>query len=585
MPSSLVDADSLLSVDVGSVTTRAALFDVVEGHYRFIASGQAPSTAAAPFKDVSEGVRQAIENLQVVTGRKFLGEDHQLIIPTSEGKGVDTFVATLSAGPAIKTAVVGLLNDVSLESTERLARSLYTRVAETIGLNDARKPEEQVDSLVRLHPDLVLIAGGTDGGAVRSVQQLIEIVGLACYLLPADKRPALLYAGNQVLAAEVLKNLQPLTSSLRISPNLRPSIASEELQPAKRALTDLFIQIRRNQMSGLDELNTWAGNTLMPTASAQGRIIRFLSQVYDTNKGILGVDVAASAVTVAAAFAGELTLGVYPQLGLGEGLGNLLRYTTLEEILKWIPLDIPAEAVRDYLYQKSIHPFSLPATPEDLFIEQAVARQSLYVALISSGKDFPGKVRRAAFGVTPYFEPILAAGSVVTRAPTLGQSLLILLDSIQPVGITTVILDQNNLLPGLGAASSRNTILPIQVLESGAFLGLATVVAPYVNARLDTPVMDVRLLYQNGNENRIEVKQGELEVMPLPIGQSGRLYLQPLHHADLGFGPGRTREDGIPVTGTALGLVIDARGRPLRLPADGAQRREIIKKWLWTLGG
>ena len=143
--------------------------------------------------------------------------------------------------------------------------------------------------------------------------------------------------------------------------------------------------------------------------------------------------------------------------------------------------------MRDYLYQKSIYPASLPATPEDLAIEQAVARQSLYVALNSAGKDFPRKARRAGLGLTPYFEPILAAGSVITRAPTLGQSLLILLDAIQPVGITTVILDQNNLLPALGAAASRNSILPIQMLESGAFLGLATVVAPYVNALPGTP--------------------------------------------------------------------------------------------------
>jgi hypothetical protein len=585
MPASLVDADSLLAVDVGTITTRAALFDVVEGHYRFIAAGHAPTTAAAPFRDVSEGVRQAIDNLQLITGRKFFGEGHQLIMPTSEGIGVDTFAATLSAGPAIKTAVVGLLDDVSLESTQRLARSMYTRVMETIGLNDARKPEEQIDSLVRLCPDLILIAGGTDGGAAHSVQNLIETVGLACYLLPADKRPAMLFAGNQTLVPEVLKNLQPLTHSLKISPNLRPGITDENLPPAQRALAELYLYVRRNQMNGLDELNTWARNKLMPTASAEGRIIRFLSQVYDSSKGILGVDLGASATTIAAAFGGELTLGVYPQLGLGESLANLLHYTSLEDILRWIPFEISAEQILDYLYQKSIYPGSLPATPEDQSIEQAVARQCLSAALNSSGKDFPSNTRRAALSLTPYFEPILAAGSVITRAPTLGQSLLILLDAIQPVGITTMILDQNNLLPALGAASSHNAILPIQVLESGAFLGLATVVAPYFNARYGTAVLNARLVYQNGNESRVEVKHGALEVMPLPAGQSGRLFLQPLHHADLGFGPGRTRQDGIPVTGTALGLVIDARGRPLRLPKDGKQRREMVKKWLVTLGG
>jgi hypothetical protein len=585
MPSSLVDADSLLAVDVGSITTRAALFDVVEGYYRFIASGHAPTTAAAPFKDISEGVRRAIENLQIVTGRKFLGDDQHLIMPTQDGQGIDTFAATLSAGPAIKTAVIGLLNDVSLESAQRLARTIYARVVDTIGLNDKRKPEEQIDSILRFSPDLVLIAGGTDGGATRSVQRQMETIGLACYLMPTDKRPALLFAGNQKLAEDIKSTLQPLTSSLSISANLRPKIEIEDLQPAQHALAALSNQIRQSQMNGVNELNTWAGNTLVPTAYAEGRIIRFLSQVYDTSKGILGVDLGASAATVAAAFGGELTLGVYPQLGLGEGLASLLRYTSMEEILKWISLDIPAEAVRDYMYQKSIYPATLPATPEDLAIEQALARQTLYVALNSIAKDFPRRARRATPGLMPYFEPILAGGSVITRAPTLGQSLLILLDAIQPIGITTVIMDQNNLLPALGAAASRNSILPIQVLESGAFLGLATVVAPSVSAKLGTPVLRARLIYQNGNESRLEVKQGALEVMPLPIGQAGRLYIQPLHHADVGFGPGHTRNDGIPVTGTAVGVVIDARGRPLRFPADAVRRREIIKKWLWTLGG
>jgi hypothetical protein len=395
----------------------------------------------------------------------------------------------------------------------------------------------------------------------------------------------LLYAGNQQLADEIKTNLTPLTYSLSICPNLRPGIEIEDLQPAQSALAELYTQIRRSQMNGIDELNAWTGNTLLPTATAEGRIIRFLSQVYDSSKGILGVDLGASAATIAAAFGGELSLGVYPQLGLGVGLANLLSYTSLEEILKWIPQDMTVEGVRDYLYQKAIYPASIPATLEDLAIEHAIARQCLFVALNSIGKDFPRKASRAGLGLTPYFEPILAAGSVFTRAPNLGQSLMILLDAIQPVGITTIILDQNNLLPALGAAASRNSILPIQILESGAFLGLATVVAPYVNTRPGVPILQARLISQNGNESHLELKQGALEIMPLPAGQSGRLYLEPLHRAELGFISGQTREQGIPVTGTALGLVFDGRGRPLNFPADITRCRETVKKWQWTLGG
>ncbi len=325
MPASIVDAESLLAVDVGTVTTRAALFDVVEGYYRFVASAQAPTTAAAPYKDLKEGVHQAITALETVTGRKFLGDDQNLIMPTSEGNGVDTFAASLSAGAAIKTVVVGLLEDVSVESVQRLARSTYARVVDTIGLNDKRKPEEQIDTLLRLRPDLILVGGGTDGGATHSVQHLMQTIGLACYLLPAEKRPALLFAGNKELAREVKNTLQGLTSAMSLSSNLRPDLEVENLLPAQRALAELYTQIRRLQMNGVDELNNWSGNTLVPTAFAEERIIRVLSKVYDTSKGLLCVDLGASAATVMAAFGGETVLGVYPQLGLGEGLSNITR--------------------------------------------------------------------------------------------------------------------------------------------------------------------------------------------------------------------------------------------------------------------
>jgi hypothetical protein len=456
-------------------------------------------------------------------------------------------------------------------------------VVETIGLNDARKPEQQVDSIVRLTPDLVLVAGGTDGGATRSVEKLIEVIGLICYLLPQEKRPAVLYAGNQKITARVKDTLQSLASSLTIAPNVRPALEIEDLLPAHRLLSDLLMRIRTGQMRGVDELAAWSGGTLLPTASAQGRMIRFLSEVYGAKKGILGVDIGASHVSVAAGFGGALAMGVYPQLGLGESLANLQRYTNIEDIMRWIPLDLSAEMVRDFLYQKSFYPATLPAVVEDLAIEQALARQVLHLAMKTAEADFPPGIARPAAGLMPVFDPIMASGSVITRAPTLGQSLLILLDAIQPVGVTNIILDQNNLLPALGAAAARIPVLPIQVLESGAFLGLATVVAPVVTAKLGTPVLRAWVTYANGNQSQVEVKQGAFEIMPLATGQSGKLTLQPLHHADVGYGPGRATE--ITISGTVLGVVIDARGRPLRLPADQVRRRELLKKWLWTVGG
>ena len=70
-----------------------------------------------------------------------------LITPSQpNGSGVDALVVTISAGPTIRTVLVGLLKDVSLESARRLTESTYARIVETIGLNDRRKPEQQIDS-------------------------------------------------------------------------------------------------------------------------------------------------------------------------------------------------------------------------------------------------------------------------------------------------------------------------------------------------------------------------------------------------------------------------------------------------------
>ena len=584
MPVSLLQDSSLLAVNVGASSTHAVLFDVVEGQYRFIASGQARSTAEAPFKDISLGVNQAIIHLQTVTGKILLDQENQLVKPMqSDGSGVDAFAATLSAGPAMRAVVVGLLSDVSMESARRLAETAYLQVVEAFGLNDARQPDEQLDAILRARPDVIILTGGTDGGASRSIQKILEAVGLACYLMPEEKRPPVLFAGNQSLTDSIKKSLKNLTPSLHFSPNIRPSLDTEDLAPASRELAQVFADSRKRQMPGVDELAAWTGGFLLPTAYAEGRIIRFLSQMSGTSRGILGVDIGTTAATVAAGFNGKLTLGVYPQFGLGDNLPGLLQYTQLDDILRWLHLDIAPSVVRDYLYQCSIYPSTIPATKEDHAIAHAISRQVLFLAMQQAKRNFPPEARLLKKDLLPLFEPILAGGGTLSDAPTPGQSLLLLLDALQPVGITSIILDQNNLLPLLGAAAESNYLLPVQVLESGAFMSLGTVVSVISSATYGTPVLRARLTYEDGSDARAEVKFGGLEILPLGIGQTARLTLQPVNRSDIGNGPGRNAT--LQIAGGVMGVVIDARGRPLALPEDPVRRRELFKKWFWSVGG
>jgi hypothetical protein len=585
MPASLVQGDSLLAVDIGGATTRAMLFDVVEGEYRFLASSSAPSTAEAPVKDVSEGVRNAIAGLQGVTGRSLLDAERRLITPSQpDGTGVDAFVATMSAGPALKTVVVGLLSDVSLESGRRLAETTYARVIDAVGINDRHKADQQIDRLMRMQPDVVIITGGTDGGASRSIHKMLEPVGLSGFLLAPEKRPSVLFAGNQKLGKDVKELLGGVVSELHFSANVRPSLDTEDLEPAARELAALYLGVRKRQLKGVDVIEGWAGGHVLPTAYAEGRMLRFLGQVYGGSRGgILGVDIGASAAVIAAGFKDKTTLGVYPHFGLGENLPALLQYTSLEDILRWSPLDVSTGVMRDYLFQKALYPSSIAATKEDQSLAQAVTRQALFLAMQTAKRDFPRSARPPKPRLLPPFEPILAGGGALGDAPTSGQGLLLLLDAIQPVGITTFILDRSNLLPVLGAASARNSLLPVQVLESGAFQSLGTAVSLIAPRSQGALVARARLTYDNGTDARVDIKYGDIEVLPLSTGQSAKLAIQPQGAVDAGFGPGRT--GSLTVSGGEMGVVIDGRGRPLVLPDDDGLRRETIKQWQAKVGG
>jgi hypothetical protein len=518
----------------------------------------------------------------MMIGRSLMDDEGQLTIPSQpDGSGVDGMVTTLSLGPAIKTLIVGLLSDVSLRSIESLAQTTYTRVVDSLKLNDPRPAGEQVDAIVLNSPELVLIAGGVDGGASHSIQKILEIIGLGAYLLPESKRPVVLFAGNKQLANDVQASLSNIVPVVNISPNIRPSVDVEDLAPAQRALANLVVNIRQRQMPELDEVRTLSGGIILPTSYAQGRMVRFLSSYFGSGKGVLSVDIGASAISMAASFGGDLHLNVFPQLGLGEALANLLKQTTLDDIARWLARDISLDMLRDYLYQKSVYPGVVPSTKDELAIEQAIVRQNLILASRWMVQRLPARLRPRN-GLLPSFEPILAGGAAITGAGSTGQKLLMLLDGLQPAGIATLALDQNNLLAMLGASAEANSLLPVQVIDSGALAYLATVISPVSNASYGTPIVRAKLIRDDGSEVTSEVMMGNLQILPLENRQTARLQLRPLQRADVGLGPGRAGE--VEVTGSTLGVVIDARGRPLQLPGDAAQRRDLAKKWLTTLG-
>ena len=579
--STILEADTLLAVDVGTVNTRVSLFDVVDGRYRMVATGRASSTAGAPVFDVREGMHVALDEVSEITGRPFFDESDALVMPTTNsGAGVDAFVSTASAGPHVRTVLVGLMPGVSMESARRLASSTYLNVVDEIGLMDVRREAELVDAMLAAKPDLILMVGGTDSGATASVIRQIENVSLVISLLPTVERPALIFAGNTSLGASVAEHFQD-TSKVTIVSNIRPDLEHEELGPARLKLAEIVNRLRSQRIAGFEDLNGWSGGYMMLTADAFGRVVRYLSQVYDPDKGVLGIDVGASHVTVAAAFDGVLNNKVHSDLGLGISLPGLLRYASVADVSRWLPTEVPDAEVRDYIFNKAIYPGTIPAELTDLHIEYALLRELVRAGLSLSRSDW---AVGASSELMPPLEPIIATGGAIARAPRPGYAALALLDAVQPRGITTLVLDPYNLVPAVGAAAGLLPMITVQVLESGSFVSLGTVVSPVGRGREGKPVLRIRIEPESGGEP-IEgiVRFGQLVLLPLRQGEHARMTLRPEKGFDVGFG-GRGKAGALRVAGGALGVIIDARGRPLELSKDPAHRRELNQKWLYDIG-
>ena len=85
--------------------------------------------------------------------------------------------------------------------------------------------------------------------------------------------------------------------------------------------------------------------------------------------------------------------------------------------------------------------------------------------------------------------------------------------------------------------------------------------------------MKIRITRSDGATSGYEVRFGELKTIALGRGEKAMLEVIPRRGLDVGMGRGRTLETE--VIGGELGLILEARGRPLSVPAE----KDILVRW------
>ena len=139
----------IVLIDIGSTFTKVSAVDLDEA--RLAAHFQAPTTP----RNVNDGLQAAL------TG---LGEELAKVGVTSADVQRAQKLACSSAAGGLQMIAIGLVTDLTAEAARQAALGAGARVLKTYAYE---LTEADRDEIARLQPDIILLAGGTDGGITR----------------------------------------------------------------------------------------------------------------------------------------------------------------------------------------------------------------------------------------------------------------------------------------------------------------------------------------------------------------------------------------------------------------------------------
>lgn len=585
------DINVILATDCGSTTTKAILIEKMDGEFRLCCRGEAPTTVEAPIEDVTRGVLNAIAELEELTGRRIL--DGERIIRPAQGKtGVDVYVSTSSAGGGLQVMVVGLVRRMTAESAQRAALGAGAIVMDVLALDDGRLPHERIAQMRELRPDMILISGGVDGGEARKVVQMTELVAAANprARLGARYELPVIYAGNVDAREAVAQELGDRTA-LTIIDNLRPTLDRERLGPAREKIQELFLEHVMAQAPGYDKLIPWTDADIMPTPAAVGSLIEHVAKSRGIN--VVGVDIGGATTDVFSVFGGVFNRTVSANLGMSYSVSNVLAEAGMDNILRWVSVEVDTEALGTQVRNKMIRPTTIPQRLYGLRLEHAIAREALRLAFeqhkflatglrgVQQQRDisdaFLAGGRVETLVDMSALDLIIGSGGVLSHAPRRSQAAMMMIDAFAPEGLTRLAVDSIFMMPHLGVLATIHPEAAEEVFERDCLVPLGTCIAPVGRGREGQPCVQVRL---DGED--IAVACGEVRLIPLPEGRQVEAHIGPARGFDVGAGRGRPITATL--TGGVVGLIIDGRGRPIMLPDDPAERREKAARWERAMG-
>lgn len=248
-------------VDIGSTYTKAALVDGATG--ALLDTAQAPTTLD-----------------DVVTG----------VLAATAGFPDAPVVACSSAGGGLRLAVVGYEELISAEAGHRAALSAGARVVHVAA---GRLDDAALAVLAEVAPDVVLLAGGTDGGEASVLRHN------AAVLAGAGRSVPVVLAGNAAVRDEVAAVLRDGGLPVTEADNVLPDIGRLAPESARAAIRAVFLEhvIGGDRLSTDPRLRQWV-RAVTPDAVLEGVTVLAQETAAADAPGVVVLDVGGATTDV-----------------------------------------------------------------------------------------------------------------------------------------------------------------------------------------------------------------------------------------------------------------------------------------------
>ncbi len=368
--------NQLLAIDFGSTYTKGVLFDCETASVVGVA--YTPSTVSS---DITLGLRRVLSALRTQTGVET---------------GKVPAVACSSAAGGLRVAVIGLVPVLSLEAAQRAALGAGARV---VGAYGYKLTEQKLAELETSAPDIVLLAGGTDGGDEQNILHNARILAGSRLTAP------IIVAGNQCVVDDCARSLRESGKAAVTTKNLLPEIDRIEAEPVHDIVRDLFIN-RITHAKGIDRAREYLNllSDIIPTPSAVLQAARLIAEGTDMSPGLgdtIVVDVGGATTDVYSIASGaptrpgvvlrglpELALKrtVEGDLGMRINAPSIIERCGCAELLDFVARAghspaLAAEDVVAYAARVAECTDATPADAEEEAMDQAFGRAAVQIAV------------------------------------------------------------------------------------------------------------------------------------------------------------------------------------------------------------